>query len=97
MTILVARDDGFGLLCKETLPACPGVVTGDTVVSWHTGCGMEARAAGGAMESSPGRSQGKTMKIRWTDWLAAVAVVLALGSFAAADGTDELPVVVSAR
>jgi hypothetical protein len=49
------------------------------------------------MESSPGRSQGKTMKIRWTDWLAAVAVVLALGSFAAADGTDELPVVVSAR
>ncbi|MFM2065511.1 MAG: hypothetical protein RLZZ584_420 [Pseudomonadota bacterium] len=29
------------------------------------------------------------MKFRWTDWLAAVAVVVALGAFAAAENTDE--------
>jgi hypothetical protein len=37
------------------------------------------------------------MKFRWTDWLAAVAVVVALGAFAAAETTDEAQVTIAAR
>jgi hypothetical protein len=29
------------------------------------------------------------MKFRWSDWLAAVAVVVALGAFAAAENSDD--------
>ncbi|MEY4751768.1 MAG: hypothetical protein RIQ60_3982 [Pseudomonadota bacterium] len=37
------------------------------------------------------------MKFRWTDWLAAVAVVVALGAFAAAENSDEPVVSVASR
>jgi hypothetical protein len=31
------------------------------------------------------------MKFRWSDWLAAVAVVMALSAFAAAEAVEDLP------
>jgi hypothetical protein len=37
------------------------------------------------------------MNFRWTDWLAAVAVVVALGAFAAAETSDEAPLTIAAR
>lgn len=37
------------------------------------------------------------MKFRWSDWLAAVAVVMALSAFAAAEGVDEGPTPALAR
>lgn len=37
------------------------------------------------------------MKCRWTDWAAAVALVLALGALAASDGLDGGPSLALAR
>ncbi len=37
------------------------------------------------------------MKFRLSDWLAAVAVVVALGAFAAAETVDETPTTIAAR
>ena len=36
-------------------------------------------------------AQGQKMKFRWSDWLAAVAVVMALSAFAAAEAVEDLP------
>jgi hypothetical protein len=40
---------------------------------------------------------GSIMKFRLSDWLAAVAVVVALGAFAAAETVDESPTTIAAR
>jgi hypothetical protein len=40
---------------------------------------------------------GSIMKFRLSDWLAAVAVVVALGAFAAAETVDEAPTTIAAR
>lgn len=47
--------------------------------------------------STVARPKGKAMKFRWSDWLAAVAVVMALSAFAAAEGVDEGPTPALAR
>jgi hypothetical protein len=42
-------------------------------------------------------AQGQKMKFRWSDWLAAVAVVMALSAFAAAEAVEDLPTQALAR
>jgi hypothetical protein len=37
------------------------------------------------------------VKFRWSDWLAAVAVVVALGAFAAAENVDDAAVSIASR
>jgi hypothetical protein len=52
------------------------------------------RIDGGAICPAQG---GNIMKFRLSDWLAAVAVVVALGAFAAAETVDETPTTIAAR
>ncbi len=48
-------------------------------------------------DASAAAQGGNIMKFRLSDWLAAVAVVVALGAFAAAETVEDAPTTLAAR